>query len=227
MIENLLWPTKLKQPPQLLIDPEVLFTNEDFNIYPGIYLPLISPVGRAKVRYIGLVPDGFMIGFVCNVYQDVRTETCRTALPLPFQDLTVEILQYKLHGWHSKKDDILSTPDQTEWKTKLNVSAHAIQMYANPPASASRKPLFKMVGNSLEDNGSKPQFSSSIKYGSYSAILYQVPYETFYENLPLEFPDMFSDYDSSSSTLAIETIVKVGVISYPETDGFKVGVVQS
>ena len=100
-------------------------------------------------------------------------------------------------------------------------------MYANPPASASRKPLFKMVGNSLEDNGSKPQFSSSIKYGSYSAILYQVPYETFYENLPLEFPDMFSDYDSSSSTLAIETIVKVGVISYPETDGFKVGVVQS
>lgn len=228
MAENLLWPTKLKQPPQLLIDPEVLFTNEDFEIYLGVYLPLISPVGRAKVRYIGLVPDGFMIGFVCNVYQDVRTNTCRTALPLPFQDLTVEILQYKLHGWHSKKDDILSTPDQTEWKTKLNVSAYAGQMDSNPPSSApSRKPLFKMVGDSLEDSGSKPQFSSNIEYSAYSAILYQVPYETFYENLPLEFPDMFSDYDSSSSTLAIETIVKVNVISATDPNGFKIGVVSS
>ena len=227
MAENLLWPTKLSMPPQLLIDPEVLFNSQDFEYYPRKYLPLISPVGPAKVRYIGLVPYGFMIGFVWNVHQE-RIDTCRTVLPLPFQDLTVEILQYKLHGWSSKNVDILSTPGKTEWKTKLNVSASATQMYGNPPSSApSRKPLFKMVGNNLEDNGSKPQFSSSIKYGQYSAILYQVPYETFYENLQSEFPDMFNDYDPSTSTLAIETVVKVGVISYPETDGFKIGVVSS
>lgn len=228
MAENLLWPTKLSMPPQLLMDPEVLFNSMDFEYYPREYLPLISPVGSAKVRYIGLVPNGFMIGFVCNVYKDVRLTTCRTFLPLPFQDLTVEILQYKLHGWSSENANILSTPGKTEWKTKLNVSASAVQMYKNPPSSApSSKPLFKMVGNNLEDNGSKPQFSSSIKYGSYSAILYQVPYETFYENLQSEFPTMFNDYDPSTSTLAIETVVKVGVISYPETDGFKIGVVSS
>lgn len=226
MAENLLWPTKLKQPPQLLIDPEVLFNNQDFEYVPGMYIPLISPKGRAEVRYIGLVPNGFMIGFVVDVYK-AHVNTYRTVLPLPFQDLTVEILQYKLHGWDRENADILSTPDQTEWKTKLNVSASAVQMYGAPPASASKKPLFKMVGNSLEDNGSKPQFSSSIKYGSYSAILYQVPYETFYENLRSEFPTMFNDYDPSSSTLAIETVVKVDIISYPETDGFKVGVVSS
>ena len=162
MAENLLWPTKLSMPPQLLIDPEVLFTNQDFEYASGQYVPLISPFGRADVRYIGLVPNGFMIGFVVNVYKE-GNGTYRTVLPLPFQDLTVEILQYKLHGWYRENTDILSTPDQTKWKTKLNVPAHVIQMYGTPPSSASRKPLFKMVGNSLEDNGSKPQFSSNIE----------------------------------------------------------------
>lgn len=227
MAENLLWPTKLSMPPQLLIDPEVLFNNQDIESSPGIYLPLISPVGPAKVRYIGLVPNGFMIGFVWNVYKEM-TDTCRTILPLPFQDLTTEILQYKLHGWYRENADILSTPDQTKWKTKLNVSALAMQMYGNHSSAPSRKPLFKMVGNNLEDSGSKPQFSSSIKYGSYSAILYTVPYETFYENLPLEFPDMFSEFPNDPpSTLAIETVVKVGIISATDTDGFKIGVVSS
>lgn len=226
MAENLLWPTKLSMPPQLLIDPEVLFNNKDFEYTLRRYVPLISPVGIAKVRYIGLVPNGFMIGFVVNIYK-ADVDTYRTVLPLPFQDITVEILQYKLHGWHDKNADILSAPYETEWKTKLNVSASAMQMYGDPPASEPKKPLFKMVGESLEDNGSKPQFSSSIKYGSYSAILYQVPYETFYENLQSEFPVMFNDYDRQTSTLAIETVVKVGIVSYPETDGFKIGVVSS
>lgn len=227
MIENLLWPKKLSTPPQLLIDPEVMFNNMDFEYISGKYVPLISPLGPAKVRYIGLVPNGFMIGFVADVYKE-GVNTYKTFLPLPFQDLALEILQYKLHGWHKENVDILSTPDATEWKTKLNVSASATQMYGNPPASApSRKPLFKMVGDSLEDSGSKPQFSSNIEYSAYSAIWYSVPYETFYENLQSEFPVMFNDYDPSTSTLAIETVVKVGVISGTGPDGFKIGVVSS
>ena len=227
MKENLLWPKKLSMPPQLLIDPEVLFNNPDSEYYPNTYLPLISPVGRAKVRYIGLVPSGFMIGFVWNVYRETL-DTCMTILPLPFQDLTIEILQYKLHGWHRKNVDILSTPDKTEWKTKLNVSASVTQIYGTSSSASSRKPLFKMVGNNLEDSGSKPQFSSSIKYGSYSEIQYRVPYETFYENLQSEFPGMFNDFpDPSSATLAIETVVKVNVISATDPDGFKIGVVSS
>ena len=227
MKESLLYPQKLSMPPQLLIDPEVMFNNEDFEIYPGEHLPLILPVGPAKVRYIGLVPNGFMIGFVVNVYKE-RMNTYRTILPLPFQDLTIEILQYKLHGWYSENVDILSTPDQTKWKTKLNVPASAMQMYGDNSSAPSRKPLFKMVGNSLEDNGSKPQFSSSIKYGSYSAILYTVPYETFYENLQSEFSDMFVEFPNDPpSTLAIETVVKVNVVSATDPSGFKIGIVSS
>lgn len=230
MKENLLWPTKLTTPPQLLIDPEVMFNNQDFEYAPGMYIPLILPKGPAKVRYIGSAPYGFFtIGFVVNVYQEGSGSTHRTVLPLPFQDLSVEILQYKLHGWHSKTVDILSTPDATESKTKLNVSANVRQMYGHPPASApSRKPLFKMVGDSLEDGGSKPQFSSNIEYSAYSAIEYRVPFETFYENLQSEFPDMFTEFPNDpSSTLAIETVVKVGAIYATDPDGFKIGVVSS
>lgn len=230
MVENLLWPKKLSTPPQLLIDPEVMFNNMDFEYAPGIYLPLISPVGPAKVRYIGSAPYGFFtIGFVVNVYKEGAGSTHKTILPLPFQDLSVEILQYKLHGWYSEKADILSTPDATESKTKLNVPARVMQMYGHPPASApSRKPLFKMVGDSLEDGGSKPQFSSNIEYSAYSAIQYTVPYENFYENLQLEFQDMFVEFPNNPpSTLAIETVIKIGVISGTDPDGFKIGVVSS
>ena len=85
-----------------------------------------------------------------------------------------------------------------------------------------------MVGESLEDGGSKPQFSSNM---GYSVLTYVVP-RGFKENLELEFPDMFGDdeygpYDPTLETLAIETVVKINVISATDPDGFKIGVVSS
>lgn len=222
MAENLLWPTKLSMPPQLLIDPEVIFNGEK-DIY-NLYTPLVYINGVAEVRYIGLVPNGFMIGFVVDIYKNGGT--FRTTLKLPFQDISTEILQYKMHGWNKKHVGILSTPVKTEWRTNLNVPAHV--SVGRSDDYGLRKPLFKMVGESLEDGGSKPQFSSNM---AYSEIDYVVPYDSsegdFKENLPLEFPGMFSDFNQSSSTLAIETVVKVNVISATDPDGFKVGVVSS
>lgn len=222
MAENLLWPTKLSMPPQLLIDPEVIFNGEK-DMY-NRYTPLVYINGVAEVRYIGLVPNGFMIGFVVDVYGN--SGTFRTTLKLPFQDISTEILQYKMHGWNKKYVDILSTPAKTEWRTKLNVPAYA--SVERSDEHSLRKPLFKMVGESLEDGGSKPQFSSNM---AYTEIDYVVPYDSsegdFKENLPLEFPGMFRDFNQSSSTLAIETVVKVNVISATDPDGFKVGVVSS
>lgn len=222
MAENLLWPTKLSTPPQLLIDPEVIFNGEkDMS---NRYTPLVYIKGPTEVRYIGLVPDGFMIGFVANINKGI--DTLRTTLKLPFQEISTEILQYKMHGWHKKNVDILSTPDKTEWKTNLNVPAHVSTTQSDE--LWLKKPLFKMVGESLEDGGSKPQFSSNM---AYSEIDYLVPYDSsegdFGINLTLEFPDMFSGYDPASSTLAIETVVKVNVISATDSNGFKVGVVSS
>lgn len=218
MVENLLWPKKLSMPPQLLIDPEVIFNGKQGEGYG--YEPLVSVLGQAEVKYIGLVPNGFMIGFIADV--SWAGGTLRTSLKLPFQDISTEILQYKMHKWNKKNADILRTPDKTEWKTSLNVPAH-ISVHRTDEYDL-RKPLFKMVGESLEDGGSKPQFSSNM---AYTEIAYGVTLESFGENLPLEFPTMFSDYDSSLNTLAIETVVKVGVISGTGPDGFKIGVVSS
>lgn len=218
MIENLLWPKKLSMPPQLLIDPEVIFNGKQGERYN--YESLVSVLGQAEVRYIGLVQDGFMIGFIADV--GFAGDTLRTSLKLPFQDISTEILQYKMHKWNKKTVDILSTPDKTEWKTSLNVPAYVTAHRTDE--HGLRKPLFKMVGESLEDGGSKPQFSSNM---AYTEIAYSVSLESFGDNLPFEFPGMFSDYDPSSSTLAIETVVKVNVISATDPDGFKIGVVSS
>ena len=218
MAENLLWPTKLSMPPQLLIDPEVMFNGKQGERYN--YEPLVSVNGQAEVRYIGLVPNGFMIGFIA----DVRWAggTLRTSLKLPFQDISTEIIQYKMHKWNEKEIDILRTPDKTAWKASLNVPAHVFAYRTDE--YDLRKPLFKMVGESLEDGGSKPQFSSNM---AYTDIEYRVDLESFGDNLPLEFPAMFSDYDSSLNTLAIETVVKVNVVSATDPSGFKIGVVSS
>ena len=218
MAENLLWPTKLSMPPQLLIDPEVMFNGKQGKGYK--YEPLVSVPGQANVKYFGLLPNGFMIGFIANV--NLAGGTLKTNLKLPFQDISTEILQYRMYKWNEKDADILRAPEKTAWKASLNVPAHALAYRTDE--HDLRKPLFKMVGESLEDGGSKPQFSSNM---AYTEIVYSVNSESFGDNLPLEFPSMFSNYNPSSSTLAIETVVKVDVVSATNPDGFKIGVVSS
>lgn len=233
MAENLLWPAKLSMPPQLLINPQALFDGEKL---PDIPVPPVAPFssrqngsseqkslvpieGSAKVRYIDSVLGSFTIGFVANI--EAPDTSLRTQLRLPFQDLSTEILQYKMRLWNTGGDpNILSTPDQTELKTNLNVSARTsiIQTDDYP----LRVQLFKMLGESLENNGYKPQFESN---RGYSILTYDVP-KGFKENLELEFPDMFNEYnhDPNICTLAIETVVKVNVVSATDPNGFKVGV---
>ena len=224
MAENLLWPTKLSMPPQLLIDPEVIFNGEKTPYSIKYHESLVSIEGPAQVRYIGLAPNGFIIGFVTNI--ESFNSSLRTVLKLPFQDISAEILQYKMHFWEVGDFYLLGTPDITESKTNLSVPA-SIGTRRTDKNSLLKKPLFKMVGESLEDGGSKPQFSSNM---GYSIIDYEVP-ASFKENLKLEFPNMYDNedgaYDPTLNTLAIETVVKVNVISATGPDGFKVGVVSS
>ena len=225
MVENLLWPKKLSTPPQLLIDPEVIFNGEKTPYSIQYNESLVSINGAASVRYIGSVQNSFTIGLVANIeYSD---SSLRTDLKLPFQDISAEILQYKMHFWDISDVYLLSTPTLTKWKTNLNVSA-SINTRRTDENSLLKKPLFKMVGESLEDGGSKPQFSSNM---GYSVLTYEVP-QGFKENLELEFPDMFNDddygpYEPTLMTLAIETVIKINVISATDPDGFKVGIVSS
>lgn len=219
MAENLLWPTKLSVPPQLLIDPEVMF-NE--NIFDGSN-PLVNISGSdtTRVRYLGLVQNGFMIGFVTDVYNS-NPKVERKIMTLPFQDISTKILEYRCHGWYGYNADILSTPSQTEEKTNLKYPPSVI---ARPSTYiADNKPLFKMEGEDLEDGGSGPQFSSN---RTYFGISYDMGGDAFIDNLRIDFPTMFDYFGPGASTLAIETVVEVDVISATNPDGFKIGVVSS
>lgn len=224
MAENLLWPKKLSMPPQLLIDPEVIFNGEKTPYSIRYHESLVSIEGSAQIRYIDSVPNGFTIGFVADLASS--DSSLRTDLKLPFQDISAEILQYKMHFWDISDSYLLGTPNITESKTNLSVPA-SIETRRTDENSLLKKPLFKMVGESLEDGGSKPQFSSNM---AYSVLTYSVP-NGFKENLKLEFPNMYDNedgaYNPTLNTLAIETVVRVNVVSATDPDGFKIGVVSS
>lgn len=224
MAENLLWPAKLKQPPRLLIDPQVMFNEDIF----GKTMPLISISGRdtTRVRYLGSIQNenSFMIGFMSDVYK-CDPEYERKIVTLPFQDISTEVLQYRCFGWNHSHADLFSLPDKVEVKTNLKYPTAVMGMPSRYVSSSDNKPLFKMEGECLEDGGSGPQFSSN---RAYSGISYNMVGDAFVNNLRTDFPNMFRDFpDPSSATLAIETVVKVNVISATDPDGFKVGVVSS
>lgn len=226
MAENLLWPTKLKKPPKLLIDPSVMFNEDIF----GQNHPLVNIFGSdtTHVRYLGLVTNGFMIGFITNVY-DSDPEVEYKTITLPFQDISTKILEYRCHGWWASSMDILSTPNRTEVKTNLKYPTTVMAIPSryisdNKPIS-DNKSLFKMEGDDLEDSGSGPQFSSNRAYYGITYNMDNMAGDAF--NLKIDFPDMFKYFLMGASTLAIETVVKVNVISATDPDGFKIGVVSS
>ena len=222
MAENLLWPTKLSMPPQLLIDPAELFNGDIFSFN----IPLVNSIGSeyVKIRFIDMIHDGFRIGYISNVFN--TDEYTNKRLMLPFQEISAKIDEFKCHGWNSRGKDILSTPDRTEVKKSMSnsIGIYAQTMAANQWGSG-HKPLFKMKGDTLEEGGSGTQFSSK---GTYSGIQFSINGDDLKKYLPSEFPDMWSAFsDKTSKTLAFEVIVDVHVVSAIGSDGFKIGVVSS
>ena len=222
MMENPLWPTKLSMPPKLLIDPAELFNGDIF----AANIPLVDSNGSEymQIRFIDMIQDGFRIGYIGNVFH--IGEYTGKRLMLPFQEISAAIDEFKCHGWNSKGKDVLSAPDRTEVKKSIS---HSMGINAQTVAAnefvSSRKPLFKMKGDTLEGDGSGAQSSSK---GTYSGIPFQINGDNLIAYLPYEFPDMWSAFsDQTSKTLAFEVIVDIHVVSAIGPDGFKIGVVSS
>lgn len=224
MIENLLWPKKLTEPPQLLVDLFALF-NGKISIF---NIPLIGEHGDnmtsgdrwTNYRLIDVSSDGsntFRVGFVSEII--VGPPTYMVIITLPFQNISVSIDEYRCHGWDRPHAYTLSNPTETEVKKTLtNTPLVASEQGTSPNGHSS---LFKMTGYELEGGGSGQQFSSN---GSFVDIRYEFN-SRYVNNLHNEFPQMWSKYqDELSQTLAVETVVKVKV--YPgNTDyGFNVGI---
>lgn len=217
MIENLLYPKKLTNPPQLLVDVETLFNGKNGNLI----IPVIGSVGTSgnqTYRLIDVSSDGsntFRIGFIKKLSRSSGVSTIHTAMP--FQVLTANEDEYRCHGWKTTNANLLSTPDKTEVSKSIseenNISV-STPIY-NPPSS-EHKSLFKMTSDEFAGEG---QFSSTGQFGgAYSGVDCRIRYNLM--NAYDDFPNS-NDY----AMVAIEVIVKVKVYSGSDSDGFKVGIV--
>lgn len=216
MIESLLYPKKLTEPPQLLVDVAAMLSGQTGNQF----MPLIGIEGISddiKYRLIDISSDGsntFRIGFIKKINTSI-TESANIRMTLPFQETGTTTDEVRCHGWDTTDADLLSTPSKTEIKKgKLpGVRAVGRSYYSSKYGS-----LFKMESNEFEGDGSGPQFSSDGLYSGVDVTIYPSTFDI--RNI---FPDMVSSY--ASKTLAIEIVAKIKVYSGNTVDGFRVGIV--
>ena len=215
MIESLLYPKKLTEPPQLLVDVGALFTGKNGNFT----IPVIGSQGvtdKQTYRLIDVSSDGsntFRIGFIKKLSRGAGSAPIHTAMP--FQVMTARTDEYRCHGWNTTNADLLSTPDKTKVAKSISGTDYVSVSIYNPPSS-EHKSLFKMTSDEFAGEG---QFSSIGQFGGvYSGVDCTINYGL--KNAYDDFSD-FHDYD----VIAIEVIVKVTVYSGSDSDGFKVGIV--
>lgn len=231
MIENLLYPKKLTEPPQLLVDPETLFSG---TVY-GWDIPLVNTFNTTdyasnplivQYRLIDVCSDGsntFRLGFVDNIISDPKN-LGQFYVTMPFQDVTVEIDEYRCHRWNSSGVDMLAdTPAESQVKKTISHQAIVKAYVGHPPTDQYR--MFKMKSDEFDNSGSEDKFFSTRAY-------YGIRYSRgsgFPQDLTNDFPEMYQHFSTNpdSQTLAIETVVKVKVNSGNTTNGFKVGVLDT
>lgn len=103
MIESLLYPKKLTEPPQLLVDVESLFYKSNLMNTSLVGFAYYSSINKAvNYRLISVGTDGpdtFRVGFVADVTGITSSDYVMAAIAVPFQDLKTEIMLVKCHGW--------------------------------------------------------------------------------------------------------------------------------
>nr|DAL54338.1 MAG TPA_asm: hypothetical protein [Caudoviricetes sp.] len=103
MIESLLYPKKLTEPPQLLVDVESLFHkggNMNTSLVSFVYYSSRNKAVNYRLISVGEDgPDTFRVGFVADVTGITRSGAVMATLAVPFQDLETEIMLVKCHGW--------------------------------------------------------------------------------------------------------------------------------
>lgn len=152
MIESLLYPKKLTEPPQLLVDVEALFTGKNGNFT----IPVIGSVGTSDnqtYRLIDVSSDGsdtFRIGFIKKLSKSAGGAIIRTAMP--FQVMAAAKDEYRCHMWRTASANLLSTPDKTEVAKSISGTTRAsVSIYK--PTSSEHQSLFKMTSDEFAGGG--------------------------------------------------------------------------
>lgn len=218
MIENLLYPKKLANPPRLLVDVESLFHKGGSMNTSLVGFAYHSSKNKAvNYRLISVGTDGpdtFRVSFVADVTGIPRSGYVMAALAVPFQDLETEIMLVKCHGWSTGGAAIMGTPDKTVEKSSASMINPPTVLPGPMGMPDGHEYLFKMEGSELE--GGK-QFSS---LGSGYSIYFD--YINSSGDIGTEFPEIFDHY----ATVALEVIVKVKVYYSNLMSGFRLGIAQ-
>lgn len=218
MIESLLYPKKLTEPPQLLVDVESLFHKGGVMNTSLVGFAYFSPNNKTVAHRLISVgedgPDTFRVSFVADVTGITRSGYVMATLAVPFQDLKPEIMLVKCHGWSTAGAAIMGTPDKTVEKSSASMINPPTVLGFSMGMPDGHEYLFKMEGSELE--GGK-QFSS---WGSGYGIYFD--YINSSGDIGTEFPEIFDHY----ATVALEVIVKVTVYSSNLMSGFSLGIAQ-
>lgn len=221
MIENLLWPKKLTEPPQLLVDVEALLITRALLGVGLVGFDSESDIDRAtsyKIISVGTDgPDTFRMGFRLDVTQLTRGTHTQMCMTLPFQKMSAEIVGFRCHGYTQANANLVNPPDMTVEKSSLTNEPTIRLKRLGVPAGHTY--LFKMESPEFEDNSSEKQFSSGMGY----SIIYS--YNNSSSNLKSEpeFTNMWTNY----KTIVFESIIKVTVDrSYSPDTGFRIGVAE-
>lgn len=222
MIENLLWPKKLTEPPQLLVDVDSLFNATGYLGGRLVDFRCVSDINREATCDLISVgtdgPDTFRISLKVDVTQLTRSTKIQMVLAMPFQTASIEVIGFKCNGYANNDFPvIMMSPDKTVEKTSLINQPHIVYDRIYGPIDRF---LFKMESPEFEyDDYFRRQFSS----GNGGQLYYQ--YQNSKGNLSDEpgFENMWSNY----KVIILETIIKVKVDrSYDPNGGFKIGVAE-
>lgn len=219
MVENLLWPKKLTEPPQLLVDVESLLLARALLGVGLVGFDSKSDINRAasyKIISVGTDgPDTFRMGFRLDVTQltsETNTQICMT---VPFQKMSAEIVGFRCHGYAQANANLANPPDMTVEKSSLtNTPTIRLKRFGIP---AGHTYLFKMESPEFADSVSEKQFSAGMGY----SIIYSYNNSRSDLRSESEFANMWTNY----KTVVFESVIKVTVDrSYSPENGFRLGI---
>lgn len=224
MIENLLWPNKLKKPPYLLVNPNAMFNTLDQE--KPYRVPLINACvydgQQPTIRLFRSDFDNFTIGLIFDLNK-AGESGFKGFIPFMFQDIGHEIVGCRCLGWRTATNDLTSNPsgaqetDPSQLNPKPVLWDHPCYNFVNGETT----PLFAMRGTGLENEGEMPQFDSG---GAYSAISYVLTKEFITYAINGPFHIMWQDFRDGGQ-LAIELIIQVqAMANVSPTYGFEVGI---
>lgn len=221
MIENLLYP-KEQSPQDLFVNPNAMFKETRNALAYNMKVPLInaSPYSGypPTIRFIQSDAYLFSIGLIFDLNK-VPSLGNIGFIPLMFQDVSANIVEYGCFGWHTKTKDLRLPPDK-EMTVPADGIEHAAGIFGHSyeDFQDGEEPLFVTKGTELDANGRLPTFLSP---GAFSAVEYVVLPTFITSAMQGPFASMEKEFHTNNFTdgmLAIEIRIDISVNDHADSN---------